>query len=53
MAVDPLEFEEPVAILLKEIQAMRLMPQTPERQATIAQTGSEGPGTAGRDLHAP
>jgi len=35
MAVDPLEFEEPVAILLKEIQAMRLMPQTPERQATI------------------
>lgn len=36
MPVDPLEFEEPVAILLKEIQAMRLMPQTPERQATIA-----------------
>jgi len=36
MAVDPLEFEEPVAILLKEIQAMRMMPQTPERQATIA-----------------
>ena len=27
MDVDPLEFEEPVAILLKEIQAMRLMPQ--------------------------
>jgi acetyl-CoA carboxylase carboxyl transferase subunit alpha len=36
MAVDPLEFEEPVAILLKEIQAMRLMPQTPDRQASIA-----------------
>jgi acetyl-CoA carboxylase carboxyl transferase subunit alpha len=35
MPVDPLEFEEPVAILLKEIQAMRLMPQTPERQTTI------------------
>ncbi len=37
MAVDTLEFEEPVAILLKEIEAMRLMPQTPERQASIAQ----------------
>jgi acetyl-CoA carboxylase carboxyl transferase subunit alpha len=36
MDVDPLEFEEPVAILLKEIQAMRLMPQTPDRQASIA-----------------
>ncbi|MEO6222458.1 MAG: acetyl-CoA carboxylase carboxyltransferase subunit alpha [Vicinamibacterales bacterium] len=36
MAVDPMEFEEPVAILLKEIQAMRLMPQTPDRQAAIA-----------------
>ena len=36
MSVDTLEFEEPVAILLKEVQAMRLMPQTPERLATIA-----------------
>jgi acetyl-CoA carboxylase carboxyl transferase subunit alpha len=36
MPVDTLEFEEPVAILLKEVQAMRLMPQTPERMATIA-----------------
>ena len=36
MSVDPLEFEEPVAILLKEIQAMRLMPQTPDRVASIA-----------------
>jgi acetyl-CoA carboxylase carboxyl transferase subunit alpha len=36
MSVDPREFEEPVAILFKEIKAMRLMPQTPERQATIA-----------------
>jgi len=34
--VDTLEFEEPVAILLKEVEAMRLMPHTPERQATIA-----------------
>jgi acetyl-CoA carboxylase carboxyl transferase subunit alpha len=37
MAVDTLEFEEPVAILLKEIEAMALMPQTPERLASIAQ----------------
>jgi acetyl-CoA carboxylase carboxyl transferase subunit alpha len=36
MAVDPLEFEEPVALLLKEVQAMRMMPQTPDRQASIA-----------------
>lgn len=36
MPVDTLEFEEPVAVLLKEIQAMRLMPQTPERAVTIA-----------------
>jgi acetyl-CoA carboxylase carboxyl transferase subunit alpha len=36
MPVDTLEFEEPVAILLKEVQAMRLMPPTPERLASIA-----------------
>src|SRR5438128_12372827 len=34
---DLLDFEEPVAILLKEIEALGLMPQTPERQASIAQ----------------
>ena len=32
-----LDFEEPVAVLLKEIEAMGLMPQTPERRAAIAQ----------------
>ena len=37
MAVDTLEFEEPVAILLKEIEALRLMPQTAERVASIEQ----------------
>jgi acetyl-CoA carboxylase carboxyl transferase subunit alpha len=37
MAVDTLEFEEPVALLLKEIEAMNMMPQTPERLASIAQ----------------
>ncbi|MBM3752033.1 MAG: acetyl-CoA carboxylase carboxyltransferase subunit alpha [Acidimicrobiia bacterium] len=36
MPVATLEFEEPVAILLKEIQALRLMPSTPDRQTTIA-----------------
>jgi acetyl-CoA carboxylase carboxyl transferase subunit alpha len=37
MAPDTLDFEEPVAVLLKEIEALRLMPPTPERQAAIAQ----------------
>jgi acetyl-CoA carboxylase carboxyl transferase subunit alpha len=34
---DLLDFEEPVGVLLKEIEALTLMPQTPERQASIAQ----------------
>jgi acetyl-CoA carboxylase carboxyl transferase subunit alpha len=37
---DPLDFEEPVAVLLKEIEAMTLMPQTAERAAAIAQLES-------------
>ncbi len=36
MASDTLDFEEPVALLLKEVEAMRMMPQTPERAASIA-----------------
>jgi acetyl-CoA carboxylase carboxyl transferase subunit alpha len=40
MPVDVLEFEEPVAILLKEIDALRLMPATPNRQVTIARLES-------------
>jgi len=32
-----LEFEEPVAVLMKEVEAMSLMPQTSERRAAIAQ----------------
>jgi acetyl-CoA carboxylase carboxyl transferase subunit alpha len=36
MPADTLDFEEPVAILLKEIEALRLMPQTPDRVASIA-----------------
>jgi len=37
MAVELLDFEEPVAVLLKEIEALSLMPQTAERQASIRQ----------------
>jgi len=36
MPADTLDFEEPVALLLKEIEALRMMPQTPERLASIA-----------------
>ena len=32
---EPLEFEEPIAILQKEIEALRLMPQTPARDSEI------------------
>ena len=35
MPPDTLEFEEPIALLLKEIEALSLMPQTPERQRSI------------------
>jgi acetyl-CoA carboxylase carboxyl transferase subunit alpha len=33
---DTLDFEEPVAPLLKELEALSLTPETPERQAAIA-----------------
>jgi acetyl-CoA carboxylase carboxyl transferase subunit alpha len=35
MPPDTLEFEEPVAVLLKEIEALSMLPQTPERQRSI------------------
>jgi acetyl-CoA carboxylase carboxyl transferase subunit alpha len=35
MPPDTLEFEEPIAMLLKEVEALSMMPQTPERQRTI------------------
>ena len=35
MPVDTLEFEEPVAVLLKEIEALSMLPQMPERQREI------------------
>jgi acetyl-CoA carboxylase carboxyl transferase subunit alpha len=35
MAADTLDFEEPVNLLQKEIEALRMMPQTPERKQSI------------------
>ncbi len=35
MATDTLEFEEPIAVLLKEIEALSLLPVTPDRQRAI------------------
>ncbi len=35
MPPDTLEFEEPIAVLLKEIEALAMLPQTPERQRSI------------------
>ena len=35
MPPDTLEFEDPVAVLLKEIEALSMLPQTPERQQSI------------------
>ncbi|TAK17739.1 MAG: acetyl-CoA carboxylase carboxyltransferase subunit alpha [Acidobacteria bacterium] len=40
MPIELLEFESPIAVLVKEIEAMQLMPQTPERIASIAQVQS-------------
>jgi len=34
---DLLDFEEPIGVLLKEVEALRLMPDTPERQGSIRQ----------------
>jgi acetyl-CoA carboxylase carboxyl transferase subunit alpha len=35
MPVDTLEFEEPVAVLLKEIESLQRQPESPDRQAEI------------------
>lgn len=35
MPADTLEFEEPIAVLLKEIEALSMLPQTPQRQQEI------------------
>jgi acetyl-CoA carboxylase carboxyl transferase subunit alpha len=36
MPPDTLEFEEPIAILLKEIEALSMLPSTPDRRRVIA-----------------
>jgi acetyl-CoA carboxylase carboxyl transferase subunit alpha len=36
VAADILDFEEPVAVLLKEVEALSMLPQTPERAESIA-----------------
>src|SRR5215467_2168793 len=35
MPADTLDFEEPIAVLLKEIEALSMLPSTPQRQAEI------------------
>jgi len=35
MAADTLDFEEPIAVLLKEIEALSMLPRTSQRQAEI------------------
>src|SRR5689334_8965263 len=35
MAADTLEFEEPIAVLLKEFEALSMLPRTPQLQAEI------------------
>ena len=35
MPPETLDFEEPIAVLLKEIEALSMLPQTPERQRSI------------------
>src|SRR6187401_727566 len=35
MPPDTLEFEEPIAVLLKEVEALSMLPRTPERQRSI------------------
>jgi len=35
MPPDTLDFEEPIAVLLKEIEALSMLPQTPERMQSI------------------
>ena len=32
---DLLEFEEPIGVLLKEIEALSMLPRTPERERSI------------------
>ncbi|MAG69823.1 MAG: acetyl-CoA carboxylase carboxyl transferase subunit alpha [Acidobacteria bacterium] len=51
MPPELLEFEEPIGILLKEIEALGLLPQTPEREHEIAEL-RDRVGSIRRDLYA-
>ena len=41
MPPDTLEFEEPIAVLQKQIEALSLMPQTPEQQRPYTERSAE------------
>ena len=43
MPADLLEFEEPVGVLLKEIEALSMLPQTPEREQSIDEPARGAP----------
>ena len=51
MAPNLLEFEEPIAVLLKEIEALSLLPRTPERDREVASL-QHRVDTIRRDLYA-
>ena len=42
-ATDLLEFEEPIAVLLKEIEALSMLPRTPERERSIDDAAQAAP----------
>ena len=50
MPPDTLEFEEPIAVLLKEIEALSMLPSTPERQRSIRQPARASRVDSRRDL---
>ena len=51
MAPETLDFEEPIAVLLKEIDTLRLLPRTRERQEEIETLG-ERVGSVRREIYA-
>ena len=51
MALETLDFEEPIAVLLKEIDTLRLLPRTRERQQEIETLG-ERVGLVRREIYA-
>ena len=51
MALETLDFEEPIAVLLKEIDTLRLLTRTRERQQEIETLG-ERVGSVRREIYA-